>query len=112
ISMQTKLLRVLQEGEIRALGADRTRKVDVRVIVATHKDLKELVAEGRFREDLYYRLNVIALRLPPLRERQADISALVEHFLAKYSSGGPRRVSPAAMRRLVSFQWPGNVRQL
>jgi serine/threonine-protein kinase PknK len=112
LSMQTKLLRVLQEGEIRALGADRVRKVDVRVIVATHKDLKELVADGRFREDLYYRLNVITLRLPPLRERQEDISELVQHFLAKYSPNAPRTISQAAMRRLAGFTWPGNVRQL
>lgn len=112
LSMQTKLLRVLQEGEVRALGASRTQRVDVRVIVATHKDLKTMVAAGTFREDLYYRLNVVTLRLPPLRERREDIAPLLDYFLEKYSQGKRRRISEPALHRLIHFSWPGNVRQL
>lgn len=112
LSMQAKLLRVLQEGEVRPLGAGRPRAVDVRVIVATHKDLKEMVRRGTFREDLYYRLNVVTLRLPPLRERREDIFPLVEHFLEKYSGNTRRTLSESALHRLTQFSWPGNVRQL
>lgn len=112
LSMQTKLLRVLQEGEVRSLGAGRTQKVDVRVIVATHKDLRAMVLEGRFREDLYYRLNVVTLQLPPLRERREDIPSLVAHFLDKYSKGRACTLSESALHRLIDFPWPGNVRQL
>lgn len=112
MSMQTKLLRVLQEGEVRPLGSERMRKVDVRVIVATHMDLKELVDGGKFREDLYYRLNVVTLQLPPLRERREDIAELIRHFIQKYSGGHTRDVSPAAVSLLANFSWPGNVRQL
>lgn len=112
LSMQTKLLRVLQDGEIRALGAARGKRVDVRVIVATHKDLKTMVQAGTFREDLYYRLNVVTLRLPPLRERREDIPSLVAYFLKKYSQGTSRTISEPALHRLLHFSWPGNVRQL
>ncbi len=112
LSMQAKLLRVLQDGEIRSLGAGRSREVDVRIIVATHKDLREMVELGTFREDLYYRLDVVTLRLPPLRERRQDIVLLVDHFLAKYSGDEPRSISSAALHRLSQFSWPGNVRQL
>ena len=112
LSMQTKLLRVLQEGEVRALGANRTRRVNVRVIAATHKDLRAMVAAGTFREDLYYRLNVVTLSLPPLRERREDIAPLAAYFLEKYSQGKPRVISEPALHRLIHFSWPGNVRQL
>lgn len=112
LTMQTKLLRVLQEGEIRPLGADESRKVDVRLIVATHRDLKRMVEEGRFREDLYYRLNVVTLEVPSLRRRQEDIPALIAHFIERYGQGKSRRLSEAALARLCSYPWPGNVRQL
>ncbi len=111
-SMQTKLLRVLQEGEVRPLGSERIRKVDVRVLVATHRDLKKLVEEGQFREDLYYRLNVVKLQLPALRERVEDIPDLVLHFIERFASGEKRGISESALYRLSNFSWPGNVRQL
>ena len=112
---QAKLLRVLQEGEFMRLGANETVKVDVRLLTATNVDLKKLVAEGRFRDDLYYRLNVISLHLPPLRGRREDIPMLVEHFLRKYcaeNSRPPRRFTPEAMQLLLDYPWPGNVREL
>jgi transcriptional regulator with PAS, ATPase and Fis domain len=112
LSMQTKLLRVLQDGEVRAVGGERTRKVDVRVIGATHRDLQAMVARGAFREDLFYRLNVIAVPVPPLRDRGTDIPQLVAHFLAKHAEGRTIRVTRAAMLKLASYPWPGNVRQL
>jgi transcriptional regulator with GAF, ATPase, and Fis domain len=114
-AMQTRLLRVLQEGEIRRLGSDELRKVDVRVIAATHVDLTEAVATGKFREDLYYRLRVVQLECPPLRTRQGDLKLLAEHFLAMEAAeqGSLRReLSEDAMPRLEAFSWPGNVRQL
>jgi len=114
-ALQKKLLRVLQEGEIRPLGSSRTVQVDVRVVAAANRPLKDLVREGKFREDLFYRLHVLPLRLPPLRERREDIPLLVEHFLAKAAGerGLPAlRVSTKAMDLLVSYPWPGNVRQL
>ncbi|MBC8406402.1 MAG: sigma 54-interacting transcriptional regulator [Planctomycetes bacterium] len=114
-AMQTRLLRVLQEGEIRRLGSDELRKVDVRVIAATHVDLTEAVATGKFREDLYYRLRVVQLECPPLRTRQGDLKLLAEHFLAMEAAvqGSLRReLSADAMPCLESFSWPGNVRQL
>ena len=109
--MQTKLLRVLQDGEVRALGAERPIKVDVRLIVATHRDLSQMVAEGKFRQDLYFRLNVVRLPVPALRERPEDIPLLVTHFLAEHSKP-PCTISDAALARLCAFSWPGNVRQL
>ncbi len=112
LGMQSKLLRVLQDGDVRAVGAERSRKVDVRVIGATHRDLEAMVADGRFREDLFYRLNVVTLRLPALRERSEDIPLLVEHLVRKHSKGATVKVARAAMAKLASFPWPGNVRQL
>jgi two-component system response regulator AtoC len=112
---QAKLLRVLQEGTIRRLGETKTIEVDVRVIAATNKDLAELVREGRFREDLYYRLNVIPITLPLLRERREDIPLLVECFMRRYAAAATkevRRISPSAMEVLLSYPWPGNVREL
>ena len=113
--LQVKLLRVLQDEEIRPLGSSTVRKVDVRVISATSKDLEQEIVEGRFREDLYFRLNVLGIILPPLRDRSEDISPLVDHFLAKYGDlFGKRgvRLSQDALRALVAYHWPGNVREL
>jgi two-component system response regulator HupR/HoxA len=113
--MQVRLLRVLQDGEIRPLGSSETRKVDVRVLAATNRDLKKRVEEGRFREDLYYRLRVVEIELPPLRVRASDIPALAHHFLDVAGEKVGRRFlgfSNAAMDRLVAYQWPGNVREL
>lgn len=108
---QVKLLRVLQEGEFMRVGGTEPIKVDVRVICATNRDLKKAVKEGRFREDLYYRLNVIQIQLPPLRERPGDIEDLVNHYVKQL--GGPfKRVSAEAMAALVRYNWPGNVREL
>ncbi|HWP84201.1 MAG TPA: sigma-54 dependent transcriptional regulator [Terriglobia bacterium] len=112
---QTKLLRVLQEREFMPLGSNETIKVDVRVIAATNADLARLVAEGKFREDLYYRLNVITIPLPPLRDRKEDIPLLAAHFFQKYCQENgkpPRRFSAEAMRILMDYDWPGNVREL
>ena len=113
--MQVRLLRVLQDGEIRPLGASETKKVDVRIIAATNRDLRREVQEGRFREDLYYRLRVIEIGLPPLRERRQDIPALAHHFLDQASQRMGRRLAGftnAAMDRLVAHEWSGNVREL
>jgi len=112
---QVKLLRVLQEREFERVGGNETIHVDVRVIAATHRDLKQMVAQGTFREDLFYRLNVINLRLPPLRERVTDIPLLVEHFLERFAAvdGKPvQAVSSAALERLLRYSWPGNVREV
>ncbi|MDD2580547.1 MAG: sigma-54 dependent transcriptional regulator [Desulfuromonadaceae bacterium] len=114
-AVQVKLLRVLQEGEIRRVGGSVPQKVDVRVISATSRDLSADIGTGRFREDLYFRLNVFCLQLPPLRERVEDIPLLAEHFLSHYGSGidsGVLRMEPDAMRRLMTHRWPGNVREL
>jgi two-component system response regulator PilR (NtrC family) len=114
-ALQAKLLRVLQEREFERVGDSHTVKIDVRVIAATHSDLMKMVADGTFREDLFYRLNVIPVQLPPLRDRRDDIPLLVQHFLDRLSaeSGrGPVTVSQEAMRRLMAYAWPGNVRQL
>ncbi|MFL5319143.1 MAG: sigma-54-dependent transcriptional regulator [Myxococcaceae bacterium] len=111
--IQSQLLRVLQEGEIRRVGESSQLKVDVRVLAATNKDLSVQVKEGRFREDLLYRLDVVHLHLPPLRERLEDIPALVEHFAATHARGGvPPVVTAEAIGRLQAYDWPGNVRQL
>ncbi|KPK70459.1 hypothetical protein AMJ82_03310, partial [candidate division TA06 bacterium SM23_40] len=109
---QAKLLRVLETGEIMALGATETRKVDVRLISASNKSLRAEVEAGRFREDLYYRLNTLCLEIPPLRTRREDIQLLAEHFLQVYSQGPKRRFSTAAMRVMLDYSWPGNVREL
>lgn len=112
---QTKILRVLQEGEVKRIGETRVRKVDVRVIAATHRDLRQMVEEKSFREDLYYRLSVVGLELPPLRDRGHDVVLLAEHFLAHYAERF-RRKTPELTRRakqvLLSYAWPGNVREL
>jgi Nif-specific regulatory protein len=112
--LQTKLLRFLQEGEFRAVGDTKLRKSDVRIITATNKDLQQEVREGRFREDLFYRLYILPLTLPPLRDRASDIPFLVRHFLDKYGSKtrGPNGISPDALRKLMHYRWPGNVREL
>lgn len=113
--LQVKLLRVLQEREFERIGDNQTVKVDVRVIAATNKNIKELVESGDFREDLYYRLNVIPLFLPPLRERRADIPVLTNYFLMKYcriNDLPPKRMTLPAIRILQSYSWPGNIRQL
>ncbi|HST03861.1 MAG TPA: sigma-54 dependent transcriptional regulator [Chloroflexia bacterium] len=115
LGTQRKLLRVLQEREFERVGGSIPIKVDVRVVVATNRDLRAEVEAGRFREDLYYRLNVIPIELPPLRRRKEDIPLLVEHFLDKHrysSTSQPARISEEAMQRLLDYDWPGNVREL
>jgi Nif-specific regulatory protein len=112
---QAKLLRVLQEKAIQPLGSSRSRTVDVRVLVATNKDLEEEVKKGEFREDLYYRLNVFPIFIPPLRERGSDILMLADYFVVKYSDEFGRnvkRISTAAIDMLLAYHWPGNVREL
>jgi len=114
-STQTKLLRVLQEGEFDRVGGTRTLSVDVRIIAATNADLERLVAERRFREDLYYRLRVIQVQLPPLRERKSDIPLLVDHFIRRYAAKDGKRIAgiePVALAALTDYAWPGNVREL
>ena len=112
-AMQTKLLRVLQEGELRRVGENRARPIDVRVIAASNRDLHAMVERGEFRRDLYYRINVVKIELPPLRERIDDLPVLIEHFLRSHGGDRPAlRVSPAAMRCLAQHDWPGNVREL
>jgi transcriptional regulator with PAS, ATPase and Fis domain len=112
-AMQGKLLRILQSGELRRVGAERTRTVDVRIIAATNRDLGRMVEEGKFRQDLFYRLSVARIALPPLRDRREDIPAIVDHLLAKAAAPGPaKRVEPAALARLGAYRWPGNVREL
>lgn len=112
---QSKILRVLQEKEIRRLGGRDAIKVDVRIIAATNKDLEKEMKEGRFREDLYYRLRVVTIELPPLRQRSEDIPDLVKHFIEKYNIEFGKRikgVEPSAMKALMEYSWPGNIRQL
>jgi two-component system nitrogen regulation response regulator GlnG len=113
VELQTKLLRSLQERTIERLGGTDGIRIDARVLAATNRDLEALMREGRFREDLYYRLNVVTVHLPPLRERRRDIPLLVEHFLSKHAGDlGERGVAPEALDRLVGHDWPGNVREL
>jgi two-component system response regulator AtoC len=112
LGLQSKLLRVLQDREIRPVGGTQSVKVDVRIVTATNKDLEAELAAGRFREDLYYRLNVIPIHIPPLRERPEDIPPLVDFFVRKHADGRPRAVSPEAMRRLCTRPWRGNAREL
>jgi two-component system, NtrC family, response regulator PilR len=115
LTMQVKLYRVLQEGKVRPIGSTEESDVDVRIIAATNKDFEKEIAEGRFREDLYYRLSVIPILLPPLRERREDIPLLARHFLETFRKAMEKPVtsiSPEAMRRLESYDWPGNVREL
>src|SRR6266850_2703268 len=111
--LQTKLLRALQERTIERVGGQESLRIDVRVLAATNRDLETMMRDGKFREDLYYRLNVVTLNLPPLRERRRDIPLLVDHFLAKHAPElGERGVAPEALDRLVGYEWPGNVREL
>src|SRR5262249_23056150 len=113
--IQVKLLRVLQEREFERLGGTRTLKVDVRLIAATNKDLRAALEQGTFREDFYYRLNVVPIDIPPLREHKEDLPELVNHFLARFSRGNGKqveKVTPAALKLLMDYHWPGNVRQL
>jgi two-component system response regulator AtoC len=115
LSVQAKLLRVLQDREFEPLGAERTQKVDVRVIAATNRDLRQLVSEGKFLEDLYYRLNVIPIEMPALRERREDIPLLVEHFTRRFAERTGKKidgVDEKAMAELSRYEWPGNVREL
>jgi transcriptional regulator with GAF, ATPase, and Fis domain len=115
LELQSKLLRVLQEGQFEKLGEDRTRTVDVRIIAATNRDLEGEVKQGRFRQDLYYRLSVFPIELPPLRERREDISILAEQFVeqsARRLGMQVARLSGAQMKELEAYQWPGNVREL
>ena len=110
-----KLLRVLQEREFERLGGTETIRVNVRLIAATHRDMEKMIADGRFREDLYYRLNVFTIFVPPMRDRKADLLLLADHFLDKFSrehNKGIRRISTPAIDMLASYHWPGNVREL
>jgi two-component system response regulator AtoC len=114
-ALQAKLLRVLQEREFEPLGSERTQRVDVRVIAATNRDLRQMVSDGRFQEDLFYRLNVIPIHIAPLRERREDIPVLVEHFLEKHAQRAGKRidgVAPGVLEMLQAADWPGNVREL
>jgi DNA-binding NtrC family response regulator len=115
IGMQAKLLRALQEREIRRVGGNRTIKVDVRVVAATNRDLRAMVGDGRFRDDLYYRINVLSVDVPPLRERRDDIPVLIDYFLKKHTRNTSRLVrglTPDTRRLMMDYSWPGNVRQL
>jgi two-component system response regulator HydG len=116
LDLQPKLLRLLQEGEVRPVGSDKTRHVDVRVIAATNADLEARTAEGRFREDLYYRLNVVPIELPPLRERREDIPLIAERLLDRVrqqnSHLSAQRLSESAQEIFMDYHWPGNVREL
>jgi len=115
VEMQVKLLRVLQESEFERVGGIKTIKVDVRLVTATNRDLVQDISSGSFREDLYYRLNVVPIHIPPLRDRREDIPLLVEHFLAKFNDRLKKQidsVSADAISRLISYHWPGNIREL
>jgi len=112
LEMQAKLLRVLQEREVRPVGSNTSVSVDVRVIAATNRDLEAAYREGTFRKDLYFRLNVVTVHLPALRERRSDIPMLVHHFLNRYAPGANLQVTPPAMKSLLQYEWPGNVREL
>lgn len=115
LDMQVKLLRVLQEGEIKPIGANKTEQINVRILAATSRDLEEEVRQGTFREDLFYRLNVLTIHIPPLRERPEDIPLLCSHFMKKFNAAMGKNItsiSPEAMERLLTYSWPGNVREL
>ncbi len=115
LPLQVKFLRAIQEREVTPLGSTRPIKVDVRLVAATNRDVEEAVRRGTFRNDLYYRLNVVAIHLPPLRERREDVPLLVEHFVQRFSRDygvEPKHVTPAAMDRLLAYEWPGNIREL
>ncbi|MEC7984266.1 MAG: sigma 54-interacting transcriptional regulator, partial [Myxococcota bacterium] len=113
--MQVKLLRVLQDGSYDRVGGVQNKKVDVRLIAATNRDLGKEVQEGRFREDLFYRLNVVPIQLPPLRDRTEDIPLLAQHFLQKFSDKFQRKfmgIAPTSLKLLMNYNWPGNIREL
>ncbi|HYL62039.1 MAG TPA: sigma-54 dependent transcriptional regulator [Candidatus Methylomirabilis sp.] len=114
VDLQAKLLRALQEREIKPVGSTERRQINVRILAATNRDLEAAIRSGSFRQDLYFRLNVVQIKLPPLRERKSDIQLLVTSFLEKFSDphGSPRTISEDAMRRLIGYDWPGNVREL
>lgn len=115
VTLQAKLLRALQQGEVQRLGSDRPIRVDVRILAATNRDLEEEVRQGNFREDLYYRLNVISLHVPPLRERTEDIPPLTRHFLLRFAGRNKKNIrgfSSRAMDLMLHYSWPGNVREL
>ncbi|MFI5092255.1 MAG: sigma-54-dependent transcriptional regulator [Candidatus Acidiferrales bacterium] len=114
VDLQAKLLRALQEREVKPVGSTERRHINIRIIAATNRDLESAIRAGAFRQDLYFRLNVVQLKLPPLRERKSDIQLLVTSFLEKFSDphGAPRTISDDAMRRLIAYDWPGNVREL
>jgi len=115
INMQAKLLRVIQEKEFERLGSTKVTKLDVRFVAASNKDLEDLISRGEFREDLFYRLNVFPIKLPPLRERRGDIPLLLNHFLelnAKNTGKRPKRFSKTAIKVLMEYDWPGNIREL
>ncbi|MCV6615676.1 MAG: sigma 54-interacting transcriptional regulator, partial [Cellvibrionaceae bacterium] len=115
LEAQARLLRVLQEGEVRPIGSIESHKVDVRLVAATHRDLRKLSDEGRFRQDLYFRINVVQLSLPPLRERGKDVLALAEHMLERYCQQMKKpllRLSPEAIQAITTYTWPGNVREM
>jgi len=115
LNLQVKLLRVLQEGIVQRIGSNRNISVDLRVIAATHEDLEQLVTEGKFRQDLYYRLKVFVIKIPPLRERIGDVKLLIDYFIPYYSSKAGRKVTgidKSALNILYEYQYPGNVREL
>src|SRR5882757_8531129 len=112
LAVQARLLRVLQEGEVRPVGGSGVRTVDVRVIAATHVDLTAAVEQGRFRQDLFYRLNVVVLSVPPLRERLDDLPLLAAHFLKNHAGTSPPALSAEALEAMSGYSWPGNVREL
>ncbi len=114
VDLQAKLLRALQEREVKPVGSTERRQIDVRIIAATNRDLEAAIRTGAFRQDLYFRLNVVQMKLPPLRDRKSDIPLLVTSFLEKFAGmhGSPRTISDDAMRRLIAYDWPGNVREL
>jgi len=112
LDMQAKLLRVIQEREVEPVGSEKSEKVDIRVVAATNKDLAYLVQQGMFREDLFYRLSVIPLHIPPLRERREDIEQLVSHFLKQFDAPLGVHFSTGALSEMKSYEWPGNIREL
>jgi len=113
VAAQAKLLRFLQERQFKALGSERGAQADVRIVAASNRDLAQRIAEKQFRQDLYFRLDVLRLEVPPLRERPRDIALLARHFLSQYQAAGARKsFSPEALERLTSYPWPGNVREL
>src|SRR5690606_30602011 len=109
LDLQPKLLRFLENGEVFPLGETHATKVDVRVIAATHRDLEKMVKEGKFREDLYYRLAVVSLEIPPLRERPEDIAPIAQHFIEQFEDENPPKLAQDAAERLRRHEWPGNV---